>query len=50
MTTAGWINLILSVGCVATLFAWCLYRVLSYNPPSKSIIEESLKDPPGTED
>ncbi|WP_175414724.1 hypothetical protein [Nibricoccus aquaticus] len=29
MTTGGWINLILSVGTVTTLFAWCIYRVLT---------------------
>lgn len=28
MTTGGWINLILSVGFVTTLFVWCIYRVL----------------------
>ncbi len=28
MTTAGWILMIVSVGGVATLFAWCLWRVL----------------------
>jgi multisubunit Na+/H+ antiporter MnhF subunit len=28
MTTGGWINLILSVGFVTILFAWCIYRVL----------------------
>jgi hypothetical protein len=28
MTTGGWINLILSVGFVATLFLWCIWRVL----------------------
>ena len=29
MTTGGWINLILSVGTVTILFAWCIYRVLT---------------------
>lgn len=28
MTTGGWINLILSVGFVTTLFVYCLARVL----------------------
>ena len=28
MTIGGWINLILSVGSVLTLFGWCIYRVL----------------------
>ena len=29
MTPGGWINLILSVGTVTLLFAWCIYRVLT---------------------
>lgn len=28
MTTGGWINLILSVGFVTVLFAWCIWRIL----------------------
>lgn len=28
MTPGGWINLILSVGFVTTLFAWSIWRVL----------------------
>jgi len=36
MTTGGWINLILSVGSVTTLFAWCLYKVLTHNPEEKN--------------
>lgn len=28
MTIGGWINLILSVGFVTSLFAYCVYRVL----------------------
>jgi hypothetical protein len=33
MTTAGWIIMLLSVGSVTTLFAWCLYRVVACKPP-----------------
>lgn len=29
MTIGGWIMLILSVGAVTALFAWCLYKVLT---------------------
>lgn len=29
MTTGGWITLILSVGFVTSLFAWCLSRILT---------------------
>ena len=28
MTTGGWINMLLSVGFVTVLFAWCISRVL----------------------
>jgi hypothetical protein len=28
MTTGGWINLVLSVGFVTTLFVYCVVRVL----------------------
>jgi len=28
MTPGGWINLVLSVGFVTTLFAYCIFRVL----------------------
>jgi hypothetical protein len=29
MTWGGWITMILSVGTVTCLFAWCLYKVLT---------------------
>lgn len=29
MTLGGWITLILSVGFVTSLFAWCLLRILT---------------------
>jgi|AP86_3_1055499.scaffolds.fasta_scaffold00060_11 hypothetical protein len=29
MNTGGWIIMLLSVGTVSTLFAWCIYKVLS---------------------
>lgn len=35
MTTAGWIIMLLSVGGVTVLFAWCLYRVLTSAPAEK---------------
>ena len=44
MTFGGWINLILSVGAVTILFVWCLYKVLSHNPPAEDILEDSRKD------
>ena len=36
MTTGGWINMLLSVGAVTTLFVWCLYKVLMHNPDEKN--------------
>lgn len=29
MTAAGWIFMIISVGTVCALFAWCMWKVLS---------------------
>lgn len=29
MTAGGWINLLLSVGSVTLLFAWCIRKVLT---------------------
>jgi hypothetical protein len=28
VTVGGWINMLLSVGSVAALFAWCVWKVL----------------------
>ena len=33
MTIGGWINLVLSVGFVLTLFAWCVWRTIKSRPP-----------------
>ena len=33
MTTGGWINMIVSVGFVVGLFAWCIWRVF-HAPPN----------------
>ncbi len=46
MTTGGWISMVLSVGAVTLLFGWCLYKVLTHNPPTADVIEESLQEPP----
>jgi hypothetical protein len=45
MTTGGWITMILSVGSVTTLFVWCLYKVLTHNPPAEDVVEDSMRDP-----
>jgi hypothetical protein len=45
MTTGGWINLILSVGFVTTLYTWCIYRVLrSPKDPAKLAHIEPLDE------
>lgn len=31
MTTGGWAIMLLSVGFVTTLFAWCIWKVLTTN-------------------
>jgi hypothetical protein len=33
MTLGGWITLILSVGFVISLFAWCITRILTSRQP-----------------
>ena len=40
MTIGGWINMLLSVGGVTTLFIWCLYRILSHNPEEENPAEQ----------
>ena len=42
MTTGGWFVMIVSVGCVLALVAFCLIRVVSLPPVD---IEEHLKGP-----
>jgi hypothetical protein len=32
LQVGGWIMMILSVGTVVSLFAWCLYRVTTLEP------------------
>ncbi len=33
MTNAGWIVMIISVGTVSGLFAWCIYKVMTEDKP-----------------
>jgi hypothetical protein len=42
MTTAGWIIMIVSVGSVLMLTAYCMVRVLTLPP---QVVEEHLKAP-----
>lgn len=46
LTTGGWLTMLLSVGSVTTLFLWCLYKVLTHNPPAEEVVEDSLRDRP----
>jgi hypothetical protein len=45
MTPAGWIIMVLSVGSVTWLFAWCLYRVLTAPSPEKLHGIEDIETP-----
>jgi hypothetical protein len=42
MTPAGWAIMIVSVGSVLTLTAFCMYRVLTLPP---QVVEKHLKSP-----
>jgi hypothetical protein len=42
MEPAGWVIMIVSVGSVLLLTAYCLYRVLTLPP---QVVEEHLKGP-----
>lgn len=37
MSTGGWITMILSVGFVTSLLAWCMWRVLTTPESTKHI-------------
>lgn len=37
MTTGGWITMILSVGFVTLLFAWCITKVLTAKKPEEKM-------------
>ena len=37
MTPGGWFTMIVSVGFVTILFAWCIWRVLTDKKPEGSI-------------
>jgi hypothetical protein len=38
MSTVGWVFLVVSVGFVVSLVAWCFYRVLSA-PPQDHVVK-----------
>jgi hypothetical protein len=40
MTIGGWITMLLSVGFVTGLFAWCIMRVLTHKPEHIHGIED----------
>ena len=47
MTTGGWIAMLLSVGAVTTLLAWCLWKVLS-TPGETEHLTGPLDETPDT--
>lgn len=48
MTAAGWLIMILSVGSVCALLAWCIYKVLT-TPQETERIHGFEQEPPDTE-
>lgn len=45
MTPGGWIVMILSVGTVAAVFFWCLWKVLSTPDESETLHGFSFETP-----
>lgn len=45
MTIGGWIIMLLSVGGVTLLFAWCLYKVLSTPGETKKVHGFEIETP-----
>lgn len=50
MNTGGWITLILSVGSVSLLFAWCIYKVITTPGESEHIHGLEIEIPHQPED
>ena len=50
MTTGGWINMILSVGFVTGLFAWCITKVLTTSGESEKLHGFEFETPDEKED
>lgn len=45
MTTEGWIVMLLSVGTVTVLFAWCIRKVLTAPENAESVHGMDLRTP-----
>ncbi len=50
MTPGGWINLILSVGSVTVLFAWCIWRVVTAPVACEESAGKECAEPKGAAD
>ena len=37
MTLGGWINMLISVGAVTSLFTWCIYKVIATPEETKKV-------------
>jgi hypothetical protein len=48
MTTGGWIVMLVSVGTVCSLLAWCLFKVLT-TPGETEHLHGFEQDPPDVE-
>jgi hypothetical protein len=47
MTSSGWIIMILSIGLVSTLLAWCVYKVFTI-PQESEHVHGFEQEPPDT--
>lgn len=50
MNTSGWIIMLLSVGTVSILFAWCIYKVLTTPGETEHIHGFEIETPDEKED
>jgi hypothetical protein len=50
MTTAGWIIMVLSVGGVTALFAWCLMKVVSTPGSTEHLHSQADIETPDTKE
>jgi hypothetical protein len=50
MTLGGWIIMLLSVGGVAGLFGWCVYKVLSTPGSTEHLHSQADIEPPDVEE
>ncbi len=50
MTTGGWINMLISVGAVTTLFIWCIIKVIRTPDETKKVHGFEFETPDAKEE